>query len=66
MSWTIKCERPGKETVYKDYYTPSQATDAMIIAIDRMREPITMTLTNDAGISVARLEIKPDGVQLNE
>lgn len=64
MKWTLKVDRPGKETVYKDYDTPSHATDAMLIAMDRMQDPVTISLTDPAGREIAKLEIKPEGIQV--
>jgi hypothetical protein len=64
MTWTLKVERQGKETVYKDYDTPSRATDAMLIAMDRMQDPVIITLMDPAGLAIAKLEIKPEGIQV--
>ena len=64
MTWTLIITRPGKEIVYKDYSSWAQATDAMLIAIDKMHEPVSITLTNPAGARIAHIDINPEGVMI--
>lgn len=64
MTWTLIITRPGKEIVYKDYSSWAQATDAMLIAIDKMHEPVSITLTNPTGARIAHIDINPEGVMI--
>jgi hypothetical protein len=64
MTWTLIISRPGKDTVYKDYTSWHLATDAMIVAMQKMEEPVAITLTNPNGHRLAHLEINPVGVMV--